>query len=299
MASAREIQDRIKSINDTKKITNAMYLISSSKLKKAKKALTDTEPYFYTLQSAIARILKNTDSEKTKQKYFGEGQTKPEAERKKGYIVVTADKGLAGAYNHNVIKIAQEQLEQYPNNKLYVIGQVGLHYFQNRSTDIAKDFKYTIQNPTLNRARNIAETVLDVFQRDELDEVYIIYTKMINSMTSEAEMLKLLPLKKGDFKTSELLADEKENEFVYIPSADSVFETIVPNWVAGLVYGALVEAYCSEQNSRMMAMQSSTDNANEMLRELNIIFNRVRQAAITQQITEVIGGAKAQKKKKG
>lgn len=299
MASTREIQDRIKSINDTKKITSAMYLISSSKLKKAKKSLADTEPYFYTLQAAIARILEHTDSEDTKQRYFEEGLTKPEEERRKGYIVVTADKGLAGAYNHNVIKIAQEQLDKHPDNRLYVVGQVGMHYFQSKSTNLDQDFRYSIQNPSLNRARNIAETVLDVYLRDELDEVYIIYTKMINSMTSEAEMLKLLPLKKGDFSASELLKeDDREQEFVYIPSPDAVFETIVPNWISGLVYGALVEAYCSEQNSRMMAMQSSTDSANEMLRELNIVYNRVRQAAITQEITEVISGAKAQKKKK-
>jgi F-type H+-transporting ATPase subunit gamma len=300
MANTREIQDRIKSINDTKKITSAMYLISSSKLKKAKKSLTDTEPYFYTLQSTIARILKSTDSEQTKQKYFEEGLTKPVEERKKGYIVVTADKGLAGAYNHNVIKIAQEQLDTNPNSRLYVIGQVGMHYFQNKSTGVDQNFRYTIQNPTLNRARNIAETLLDIYEKDELDEVYIIYTKMINSMSSEAELLKLLPLKKGDFSDPKLLEDgEKADDFVFIPSADSVFETIVPNWISGLVYGALVEAYCSEQNSRMMAMQSSTDSANDMLRELNIIYNRVRQAAITQEITEVISGAKAQKKKKG
>lgn len=299
MASTREIQDRIKSINDTKKITSAMYLISSSKLKKAKKALADTEPYFYTLQSTIARILNHTDSSDTKQKYFEEGLTKPESEHKKGYIVVTADKGLAGAYNHNVIKIAQEQLEKNPNNKLYVVGQVGMHFFENRSTDIDHKFRYSIQNPTVNRARNIAETVLDAYLKDDLDEVYIIYTKMINSMASEAEMLKLLPLKKGDFSAAELLTeDERETEFEFIPSANAVFETIVPNWISGLVYGALVEAYCSEQNSRMMAMQASTESADEMLRELNIVFNRVRQAAITQEITEVISGAKAQKKKK-
>ena len=268
-------------------------------MKKAKKSLADTEPYFYTLQAAIARILEHTDSEDTKQRYFEEGLTKPEEERRKGYIVVTADKGLAGAYNHNVIKIAQEQLDKHPDNRLYVVGQVGMHYFQSKSTNLDQDFRYSIQNPSLNRARNIAETVLDVYLRDELDEVYIIYTKMINSMTSEAEMLKLLPLKKGDFSASELLKeDDREQEFVYIPSPDAVFETIVPNWISGLVYGALVEAYCSEQNSRMMAMQSSTDSANEMLRELNIVYNRVRQAAITQEITEVISGAKAQKKKK-
>lgn len=298
MANIREIQDRIKSINDTKKITNAMYLISSSKLKRAKKSLSDTEPYFFALQSSIAKILEHTDSTQVRQKYFEEGMTKPEAERKKAYIVVTADKGLAGAYNHNVIKIAEKEIEKHPNSKIYIIGQVGMHYFEHRNVEFSHSFKYTIQNPTLSRARSIAETLLDSYLRDKVDEVYIIYTKMINSMSSEAEMLKLLPMDKGDFKTDKLLETGERTEYEFMPSSDVVFDTIVPNWLSGLVYGALVEAYCSEQNSRMMAMQSSTDNANEMLRDLNVVYNRVRQAAITQEITEVISGAKAQKSKK-
>lgn len=298
MANIREIQDRIKSINDTKKITNAMYLISSSKLKRAKKSLSDTEPYFFALQSSIAKILEHTDSTQVRQKYFEEGMTKPEAERKKAYIVVTADKGLAGAYNHNVIKIAEKEIEKHPNSKIYIIGQVGMHYFEHRNVEFSHSFKYTIQNPTLSRARSIAETLLDSYLRDKVDEVYIIYTKMINSMSSEAEMLKLLPMDKGDFKTDELLETGERTEYEFMPSSDVVFDTIVPNWLSGLVYGALVEAYCSEQNSRMMAMQSSTDNANEMLRDLNVVYNRVRQAEITQEITEVISGAKAQKSKK-
>lgn len=298
MANIREIQDRIKSINDTKKITNAMYLISSSKLKRAKKSLSDTEPYFFALQSSIAKILEHTDSTQVRQKYFEEGMTKPEAERKKAYIVVTADKGLAGAYNHNVIKIAEKEIEKHPNSKIYIIGQVGMHYFEHRNVEFSHSFKYTIQNPTLSRARSIAETLLDSYLRDKVDEVYIIYTKMINSMSSEAEMLKLLPMDKGDFKTDELLETGERTEYEFMPSSDVVFDTIVPNWLSGLVYGALAEAYCSEQNSRMMAMQSSTDNANEMLRDLNVVYNRVRQAAITQEITEVISGAKAQKSKK-
>ena len=298
MANIREIQDRIKSINDTKKITNAMYLISSSKLKRAKKSLSDTEPYFFALQSSIAKILEHTDSTQVRQKYFEEGMTKPEAERKKAYIVVTADKGLAGAYNHNVIKIAEKEIEKHPNSKIYIIGQVGMHYFEHRNVEFSHSFKYTIQNPTLSRSRSIAETLLDSYLRDKVDEVYIIYTKMINSMSSEAEMLKLLPMDKGDFKTDELLETGERTEYEFMPSSDVVFDTIVPNWLSGLVYGALVEAYCSEQNSRMMAMQSSTDNANEMLRDLNVVYNRVRQAAITQEITEVISGAKAQKSKK-
>ena len=291
MANIKEIQDRMRSIQDTLKITNAMYMISTSKLKKSKKMLADTEPYFFALQSEMSRILRHLPE--FEDIYFESDsavEKKPE-EKRVGYIVITADKGLAGAYNHNVIKIAEKEIEKHPNSKIYIIGQVGMHYFEHRNVEFSHSFKYTIQNPTLSRARSIAETLLDSYLRDKVDEVYIIYTKMINSMSSEAEMLKLLPMDKGDFKTDELLETGERTEYEFMPSSDVVFDTIVPNWLSGLVYGALVEAYCSEQNSRMMAMQTATDSAKEMLHDLEIEYNRVRQAAITQEITEIVGGA--------
>ena len=148
MANTKEIQDRIKSINDTLKITNAMYMISSSKLKKAKKMLADTEPYFFTLQSEMSRILRHLpDMEDI---YFKSNEEKPMEERKVGYIVITADKGLAGSYNHNVLKLAEEHLLSHPNHELFVLGELGRHYFEQRGIAIDKQFHYTVQNPTLN-----------------------------------------------------------------------------------------------------------------------------------------------------
>ena len=216
--------------------------------------------------------------------------------KEKPELAGTAYEEIAESYE-DIVGAINYAIEQ-GYKEIYIIGQVGMHYFEHRNVEFSHSFKYTIQNPTLSRARSIAETLLDSYLRDKVDEVYIIYTKMINSMSSEAEMLKLLPMDKGDFKTDELLETGERTEYEFMPSSDVVFDTIVPNWLSGLVYGALVEAYCSEQNSRMMAMQSSTDNANEMLRDLNVVYNRVRQAAITQEITEVISGAKAQKSKK-
>lgn len=296
MANTKEIQSRMKSIQDTMKITNAMYMISSSKLKKSKKSLEDTEPYFYTLQSTMSRILRHIPD--IKSIYFDQRENKSPSERHTGYIVVTADKGMAGAYNHNVLKVAEEHLQQSDNPVLFVLGELGRQYFEHKKFPIEEQFHYTVQNPTLNRARNIAETILEWYSQEKLDEVYIIYTRMVNAVQAETEVLQLLPLKKTDFSSQSIPIGVKMEELALLPTPEAVMNRIVPDYIVGFIYGALVESYSSEQNSRMMAMQAATDSAKDMLKELDILYNRARQAAITQEITEVIAGAKAQKKKK-
>jgi len=292
MANSREIQARMKSIKDTMKITNAMCMISSSKLQKARKDLKNTEPYFYAIQDSLAKILEL--SPETGNEFFDERTQIPQKERKQGYIVVTADKGMAGAYNHNVIKIAEKEALSDNKNMLFVVGQVGRRYFEKKNIPIDINFKYTAQNPNMNRARVISEKVVELFRQGELDEVYIIYTRMVNSVTFNAEIKQLLPLRRSKIGTAE---HNNYNPCFFEPDIDTVFRHIVPNYVAGYVYGALVESYCSEHNARMMAMQTATDAAKDMIRELGIEYNRARQAAITQEITEVIAGAKAQKNK--
>ena len=294
MANTKEIQKRMKSIQDTMKITNAMYIISSSKLRVAKQKLEDTEPYFYSLQMAISRFLRHIPD--TESRYFDQKTEIPDAEKRRGYIVITADKGLAGAYNHNVIKMAHELFEQGNNNKLFVVGELGRQYFAKEGLEVDTEFKYTVQNPSLHRARVITDRVMELYDKGELDEVYIVYTKMENAFNMNAEKIQLLPLKKEDFMRAPI--DTYQEEIKVEPSMEAILEHVVPNCVTGIIYGSLVESFASEQNSRMMAMQTATDSAKEMLQSLSIQYNRVRQADITQQITEVIGGAKAQKNKK-
>ena len=296
MASAKEIQSRMRSIQDTMKITSAMYMISSSKLKKARKTLADTEPYFYSLQSAIGRVLRHMED--TEHKYFDErAEIAPEA-RKIGYIVVSADKGLAGAYNHNVFKIAEDCMENRENVQLFVLGEVGRQYFFKKDVDVDTNFRFTVQKPTMHRARVISEKMIAMYLEGELDEVHIIYTRMANAATMVAEKKQLLPLKKAAFNTSvQKLVDIHQEEIEMIPSAEEVLNSIVPNYLRGMIYGCLVESYASEHNSRMMAMDAATSSARDMLKDLSIKYNLVSQAAITQEITEVISGAKAQKKK--
>ena len=230
--------------------------------------------------------------------YFDARQDIPAEQKRIGSIVITADKGLAGAYNHNIIKLEEEILAQPGIHKLFVVGELGRHYFAKHNVEIDTNFQYTVQKPTMHRARDIGWSVIDQFLAGELDEVYVVYTRMENSVQTDAEKLKLLPLEAKDFGSMKMPLNMYREAIELYPSADSVMDSIVPNYVIGMVYGCLVEAYASEHNARMMAMKAATDSAESLIRELSIVYNRARQAAITQEITEVCSGAKAQKQKR-
>lgn len=294
MANAREIQGRMKSIKDTMKITNAMYMVSSSKLQKARRDLKNTEPFFYLIQDSLAKIL--DAAPEAGNRFFDTRDFKSKKDKTVGYLVITADKGLAGAYNHNVIKLAEKLAENEEKGMLFVVGQLGRHYFESKSIPIDYNFNYTAQNPTMNRARHIAGVLSKLFLQNKIDEVYVVYTRMVNSMTVEATSQKILPLEKGSINMQENELVEKYENAAFLPDAQTVFNKIVPDYLTGFIYGALVESYCSEHNARMMAMQTATGSAKEMIRDLSIQFNRARQAAITQEITEVVGGSKASNK---
>lgn len=296
MANMREISGRMKSIRDTMKITNAMYMISSTKMRKAKRSQEGNSPYFSELQLMYDRIIESTPE--LDNQYLDERPMKKGKDRTRAIIVITADKGMAGAYNHNVLRIVDMLMREEVNSKLYVIGEVGRQAFAGQKAPMEGQFKYTAQNPSIHRARVVGELIINQFLQGELDEAYIVYTEIHNSMTSEAKWKRLLPLAREtkDVEPGELVQAPEEINFV--PSAEAVLNHVVPDMVVGQIYSALVEAYCSEQNDRMLAMDAANKNAQAMIHELSIEYNRVRQAMITQEITEVIAGAKAQKKKK-
>jgi len=296
LANIREISGRMKSIRDTMKITNAMYMISSTKMRKAKKSQEGNSPYFKELKLMYERIIESTPE--LDNVYLDERPEKKGKSRTRAIIVVTADKGMAGAYNHNVLKVVDGLMNEGVSTKLYVVGEVGRQVLASRKVHMEGQFKYTAQNPSIHRARVITEMILEQFKSGEIDEAYIVYTEMKNSMTSEAKWGLLLPLKyeAKDIKPGEIVPDVPKLNFN--PSAEAVLNHIIPDMVVGQIYSALVEAFCSEQNDRMLAMDAANKNAQAMIHELSIEYNRVRQAMITQEITEVIAGAKAQKKKK-
>ena len=297
MATIKEIRDRIDSVNDTRKITNAMYLISSTKLRKARKMLTDTEPFFFAKRAMISRVVRHLP-EGVDNIFLETRQDIPEKDRRKGYIIFTDDKGMAGAYNHNVLKLAEEHiLEDGDNWKLFVIGEVGRFHFLSKNMDIEESFMFTSQNPTLHRARKIAAEILDYYYERKIDEFFVVYTT-VHGNVCETRFEKLLPLELMTDIQNELIPGVLREEFLMDPSPSAILDNIVPNYVTGFIYGALVEAFCSVQSARMMAMDSANKNAGKMIDNLKRTYNRQRQALITQEITEVVSGAKALKRSK-
>ena len=295
MAGTKEIKTHIESVQETRKITNAMYLIASTKLRKARQELDNTRPYFEALRREIKRIfrtVKDVDSP-----YFYPADGEPPLNGAYGCLVITADKGLAGAYNQNAIKEALKLLEQHPDTKLFVVGEYGRRFFASHSIPIEHSFLYTAQNPTMARAREISALLLDGFQRHELEKIFVVYTDMANGMSFEAKCTRVLPFHRTYFADTALTESPVTSQFEVLPNVNSVLDSMMPSYVSGFIYSALIASYCCAQQARMTAMDSANQNAEKLLGELSLEFNRVRQSAITQEITEVSAGARAQRQK--
>lgn len=291
MQSRREILSRIKSVKKTKQITGAMYIVSASQYKRAQAKLKGTRPYFDKIQETITEILMHSD--KFDHPYLSKKVDIPDNEKRSGYIVITGDKGLCGSYNHNIIKKAEEQMTQVKNSYLMVIGNRGREYFTKKGYNIDVEFLYTAQNPTLYSARDIADIALKLYNRNFLDEIYVVYTKLRSTLSHKPTVLRLLPL---DLSKFSLIEDEDDNNkirysFSYHQSPRDVFDHIVPIYIKGLIYGAMVESYASEQSARMTAMDSATKNADDIIDKYTLTYNKIRQANITQEIQEIVVGA--------
>ncbi len=286
---------RIKSIKETKQITKAMKLISAAKLKKARRQLEHALPYFEKVRSTMVDILMHSAG--VENKYFDLRNEKEG--KKKAYLILTGDKGLAGGYNHNMIRVVEEHLKGDKDALLFVAGNVGKNYFLKNNYNVYMEFEYPVQNPTIYRARDISELILDLFIQGVFDEMYLAFTYMQSTMSIEPQVIKLLPLElhalKEHMKITEDIEDKVDDIIVYDPSPQDVLDILVAKYVKGVIYGAFVEAFTSEQSARMTAMDNATANADEMLAQLSLSYNRARQARITQEISEIVAGAEAMK----
>ena len=297
MAGTKEIKSHIQSVRETKKITNAMYLIASTKLRRARLELDHTRPYFEALRGEIKRIFRTAND--IDSHYFYPVDNDTPREGTYGCLVITADKGLAGAYNQNAIRQAQELLEWHPDTKLFVVGEYGRRFFSQRGIPIEQSFLYTAQNPTMARAREISARLLDGFDRGELKEIYLIYTDMESAMSAQARSTRLLPFHRTHFAGAPAGEGAMTERFEFYPDVGTVLNSVMRSYVTGFIYSALIDSFCCEQNARMSAMDNADRNAEKLLGELSLQYNRVRQAAITQEITEISAGARAQRQKKG
>ncbi len=294
MAGTKEIKAHMESVQETRKITNAMYLIASTKMRKAKADLDRTMPYFSALRGEIKRIFR-TANDVDSRYFFPTGDDTP-LEGTYGCLVITADKGLAGAYNQNAIREAQRLMDQHDDNKLFVVGEYGRRYFAQRQIPIEHSFLYTAQNPTMARAREISALLLDGYDRGELKQIFVVYTDMASAMSFQARSTRLLPFHRTYFAPPD--GERAVTEpFEFLPSVTAVLDSMMASYVSGFIYSALIDSFCCEQNARMTAMDSANQNAEGLLGELSLQYNRVRQSGITQEITEISAGAAAQRQK--
>lgn len=283
MAKMREIKLRINSVKKTKQITKAMKLISVSKMKKARKQYEDTQAFYRRVKEVMAKVLKK--EKKVDNIFF----KKAKGDIKKAYFVLSGDKGLAGGYNNNIIKMVEDKVSK--EDKMYVAGFYGKSHLSKSGFNVDEDFDYPVHNPTLLRASDVSEMFLTLFKENKINELYVVYTKVVSGMSFETKEMKLLPLDEKSLEEEIKLVSDEEEGFLYEPSVKEVLRILVDKYVKGIIYGLMVEAFVSEQTSRMTAMDNATRNADKMIKELDLYYNRARQAAITQEITEIIGGA--------
>lgn len=289
MAGLNDLQNRMKSVRDTRKITNAMYLISSAKMRRARRDMEASRPHFYASQAVIGDILAHLPE--ITHPFVGDTMESPRP-GKNAYILVTGDKGLAGAYNHNVIKLLEPISKDPAETVLFTVGEVGYHSALAMGYPAEEGMHYPSQEPNISRARDIATRVITRYLKGELGEVHVLYTAL-NKLSTDPVTRRLLPLYREDFR--DFRAPEDNRPPVYIPSPQAILDTVVPNYIAGFLFDMLMEAFCAELDARMIAMKSATDNADNMLDKLSLECNRARQEAITQEITEISSGARAQK----
>jgi F-type H+-transporting ATPase subunit gamma len=292
MANLRDVRLRMRAIRQTLQVTRAMNLISTAKLRKGRRVLEDTEPYFNRIQKSMFDILSCAGT--VESDFFRTGDAGNRSHS--AVVVITSDKGLAGGYNANVFRQVHELCAQVNNPILILIGAIGYRYFIHSPYIILENFSLRSQLPTVEHAKEIADYIVSQFLWGMFDEVHLVYTHMYSTIKLLPTGRQILPLNAGKIQ-SELSSSGSvkrvELQFEFIPSVETVFDALVPLYVKGLVYGALVESYVSEQSARMAAMDEASKSAEDMLAALQINYNRARQAGITQEMSEIVGGSSA------
>ena len=284
MASMRDIKRRRSSIASTQQITNAMKLVSTVKLQKTKARAERSKPYFDKMYATVTSMLAKSGT-------IDHPYLKPQPSEKKAVIVLTSNRGLAGGYNANVTKLITGSDLKASDLLLYTVGNKGKEYFQHRGYHVEKDYSEVIENPMFSDAREICEEVLGKYVSGEIGEIYLAYTSFKNTVVHIPKLIRLLPFTMEESGESE--ASKAEALMNYEPSEEEVLDMIIPKYMSSLIFGALQEAVASENGARMTAMDSATNNAEEMLGKLELQYNRARQGSITQELTEIIAGANA------
>ena len=282
MASMRDIKRRKNSVQSTQQITKAMKLVSTVKLQKARAKAESTNPYTNHMYKTVSSMLAKSGN--IIHPYLSQNDS-----TKKAILVITSNRGLAGGYNSNVVKLITEGDFKKENLLIYAMGSKGCDTLARRGYHIQENYSDIMDGPTYTDAMRICRNVLDAFSRGEVGEIYLAYTHFKNTVTHIPTLIKLLPM---DVTEAESV-DTGDAIMNFEPNTEAALEMIIPKYLTSMIYGALVEAVASENGARMQAMDSATSNADELISNLTLKYNRARQGAITQELTEIVAGANA------
>lgn len=286
MASAnmKDIKRRIKSVKSTMQITKAMELVASSKLRKARERADSAKLFFDALYDTMWEI--TAENSTFESIYFSGREVKTVM-----FVVIAGDRGLAGGYNSNVLKLAQRKIDELNGKSEVVIipiGKKAVEYFVKRGYRVVARYENIAENIRMNSAKEIASKIMAAFKNGNTDRVEVIYTDYVSPLVQEAKSRSVIPLEKP-------VTESKKNiQTSYEPSPEQLFDIIMPQYIAGVLYGSVADSFASEQAARRIAMENASDNATEMIDELSLLYNRARQATITQEITEIVSGASSQ-----
>ncbi|MBO5387029.1 MAG: ATP synthase F1 subunit gamma [Lachnospiraceae bacterium] len=283
MASMRDIKRRKESVQSTQQITKAMKLVATVKLQKARGKAESNKPYFNMLYDTICSILSMTKN--VDHRYLRDNDCD-----KKAVIVITSNRGLAGGYNSNIVKLITNGDFKKDETYVYAVGKKGIEGLTRKGFDIHKDFSEVINEPLFSDATQMTKELLTQYTQGEIGEIYIAYTNFKNTVTQEPVLRKLLPLSAEDFEEREI--DDKLL-MNFEPTPEDVLDKVIPKYMSNIIFGAFLESVASENGARMQAMDSATSNAEDMIASLSLKYNRARQSAITQELTEIIAGADA------
>ncbi|HNQ57411.1 MAG: F0F1 ATP synthase subunit gamma [Rhodocyclaceae bacterium] len=287
MPSGKEIRTKIKSVQNTRKITKAMEMVAASKMRKAQERMKAARPYGEKIRR-LAANLSHANSEYKHPFLKKAGEVK-----RVGLVVITTDKGLCGGLNTNVLRVALNSLKEWEGKgvtdiRVTAIGSKGLGFMQRLGAKVVSNVTHLGDTPHLEKMIGPVKVMLDAFQAGELDAVYIAYTRFLNTMKQEPVLEQLLPL-----SGEQLRQTEHGWDYIYEPDARAVIDELLVRYVEALVYQSVAENMASEQSARMVAMKAASDNAGNVINELQLIYNKTRQAAITKEISEIVGGAAA------
>ena len=275
--STKEIKNRIRSMESTKQITKAMEMVAASKLRKAQNQVLESRPYFQTLYATLGNIVQTNRD-------FSSPYLQEQTNEKILYVVIAGDRGLAGGYNSNVLKAVLSQLKQ--TDAVLPIGKKAVDYFQSHGIESLTQAYNQAEDISVADCFTVAKDLCKRYLKGEFGKIYVVYTDFVSVLSQVPQTLQLLPLLRR-----EDVQPLSESDIVYEPDCETVFAAIIPEYLGGVLYGALCESRASEQAARRTAMDAATSNADEMIANLSLQFNRARQAAITQEITEIVAGS--------